>query len=354
MSAQEGCLQASPPASDGPAEEELLAHELEVLRAVAGVTSVLTYERQRREPLNKTMLKVRIEGRKNPLQVHCSEKVPNLLVAARLMIEKVGDVLGSDAVAEGRRLRAAEAAAGFGEEPVQPAAAQTDIFQKMMCVRQLEKELAAAEACAREADSQLRASLLVVAAEEKAARLAQGRVLQAQAAADALKEPLTKAVAAAATIREELAQMRSKRQRVARDELPSVDEPAQPEEVRDNTGDTEESSLHYGMYKEYSLQTFRALEAKQMHKRSILPECGVQARPLRSGEEGAMHHWRHGLVGAVQSWADGSLDHVVTLILKLVDHFQIADQISQKLKGVCTRLKQHAAVPYRDCCPGRC
>ena len=92
MSAQEGCLQASPPASDGPAEAELLAHELEVLRAVAGVTSVLTYERQRREPLNKTMLKVRIEGRKNPLQVHCSERVPNLLVTARQMIEKVGAV----------------------------------------------------------------------------------------------------------------------------------------------------------------------------------------------------------------------------------------------------------------------
>ena len=101
MSAQEGCLQASPPASDGPTQEELLANELEVLRAVPGVTSVLTYERQRREPLNKTMLKVRVEGRKNPLQVHCSERVPNLLVAARQMIEKVGDVLGGDAVAAG-------------------------------------------------------------------------------------------------------------------------------------------------------------------------------------------------------------------------------------------------------------
>ena len=352
MSAQEGCLEASPPASDGPAEAELLAHELEVLRAVAGVTSVLTYERQRREPLNKTMLKVRIEGRKNPLQVHCSEKVPNLLVAARLMIEKVGDVLGSDAVAEGRRLRAAEAAAGFGEEPVQPAAAQTDIFQKMMRVRQLEKELAAAEACAREADSQLRASLLAVAAEEKAARLAQGRVLQAQAAADALKEPLTKAVAAAATIREELAQMRSKRQRVARDELPSVDEPAQPEDVRDTTGDAE-SSPYFGMYKDYTLQTFRALEAKQMRRREILPMCGVESRPLRSGEAGALHHWRHGLVGAVQAWADGSLDHVASLIMKLVEHFNIADQVGEKLKGVCTRKQQHAALPDRDCCPDR-
>ena len=46
MSAQEGALQAPPPASDGPTQEELLANELGVLRAVAGVTSVLTYERQ--------------------------------------------------------------------------------------------------------------------------------------------------------------------------------------------------------------------------------------------------------------------------------------------------------------------
>ena len=96
---------------DGPTLQELVARECAVLEAIAGVTSVKSYERQRREPLNKSMLKVRLRGRKDPLSVHCKLGVPNLLAAARLMMEKVADVLGEEAVAEGRRCADAARAA---------------------------------------------------------------------------------------------------------------------------------------------------------------------------------------------------------------------------------------------------
>ena len=61
------------------------------------------YERQRRQPLNKSMLKVRVQGRKDPITVHCKVDVPNLLTAAQLMAQKLEEHLGAEAVLEGRR-----------------------------------------------------------------------------------------------------------------------------------------------------------------------------------------------------------------------------------------------------------
>ena len=53
-----------------------------------------------------------------------------------------------------------------------------------------------------------------------------------------------------------------------------------------------------------------------------------ELRPvLRGGKLGALEHWRHGLIGAVQSWADGSRENAAKLIGDLVKHFEVQDQI---------------------------
>ena len=52
--------------ADGLTHRELVERELEVLRKTDGVTSVKKYERQQRQPLNKSMINVRIAGRKQP------------------------------------------------------------------------------------------------------------------------------------------------------------------------------------------------------------------------------------------------------------------------------------------------
>ena len=105
-------------ADGGLSPAELVERELEALRAVAGVVSASAQERQRRQPLNTSMVKVRLEGVRNVLTVHCSASVPNLLVAAQRVAAKVAAALGSDAVAEGRRrvesAREEEAAAAGG------------------------------------------------------------------------------------------------------------------------------------------------------------------------------------------------------------------------------------------------
>ena len=114
----EGGEPAGLAADGGLSPAELVERELEALRAVAGVVSASAQERQRRQPLNTSMVKVRLEGVRNVITVHCSASVPNLLVAAQRVAAKVAAALGSDAVAEGRRrvesAREEEAAAAGG------------------------------------------------------------------------------------------------------------------------------------------------------------------------------------------------------------------------------------------------
>ena len=127
-------------AAAGPSMPELVERELEALRAVDGVTSATAYERQLRQPLNKSMVKVRLQGRKAPIAVHCSGSLPNLLRAALALAEKVAAILGGDAGAEGRRRAeiAAEAQPAAAEEP------SANVFEHMQRVHRLEAELARA------------------------------------------------------------------------------------------------------------------------------------------------------------------------------------------------------------------
>ena len=79
----------------------------------------------------------------------------------------------------------------------------------------------------------------------------------------------------------------------------------------------------------------------------MAPQCGPQApwfrcrvsastaRP-RTGVNGTLFHWRR-----IQSWALGAPDHVVLLIMKLDDHFEILD--------IYELLKSKAGVSRKPC-----
>ena len=324
---------------DGPTLQELVARECAVLEAIAGVTSVKSYERQRREPLNKSMLKVRLRGRKDPLSVHCKLGVPNLLAAARLMMEKLADLLGEEAVAEGRRradaARAAAAApdAARASEETQPAGAGASLnfFEHSKLIRQLEAQMAAAQERARAADADLRSALLLVAAEQKAVTRAEerlsSRLSKAQAGANAAAEPLLKAKADVAEICASLAELRAKRQRLG--EQPSAD--AAAEEAAET--EAAASDAPPPPYLEYDLETFRRHETDEQRRRSMKPQRGVHSSAPRMGKIGALEHWRRGLIGAVQSWAHGSIDNVILLIMHLINYFDVSVEIFGKLES---------------------
>ena len=302
----------------GPSMPELVERELEALRAVDGVTSATAYERQQRQPLNKSMVKVRLQGRKDPLTVHCSGSLPNLLRAALAVAEKVAAILGSDAVAEGR-LRAEIAA------HAQPAAAEepsANVFEHMQRVRRLEAELARAEASVRAADGEVRAALLRVEAEQRAVALAQEGLAAARAAAEPANEALLVAQAAAQSIRASIDLLRSKRQRVAGPETSAGDAPAGPERPP--------QAPHFEKFKDYSHVTFVREEVKEMWQRSKVPqqlEPDEEPGKPRMGAVGALEHWRRGLIGAVQSWAAGSLSNVIFLVMKIIDYFKVWEDV---------------------------
>eukprot|EP00966_Prymnesium_polylepis_P028920 670716-Prymnesium_polylepis.1 len=52
---------------------------------------------------------------------------------------------------------------------------------------------------------------------------------------------------------------------------------------------------------------------------------------MTDGPGGWRHHWRHGMVGAVQYWAGGSRPNVVKMLVGLADYFGVKDEVGQQL-----------------------
>jgi len=52
---------------------------------------------------------------------------------------------------------------------------------------------------------------------------------------------------------------------------------------------------------------------------------------MTDGAFGWRHHWRHGMVGAVQYWAAGSKANVVLMLVGLADYFGVKDDVGQQL-----------------------
>ena len=273
--------------------------------------------------------------------------------------------MGSDAVAEGR-LRAdaqRESAAATASAHTRPSSDQAQpgqpvsFFEKSKQIQQLEAEKKRAEARVREADGHLRSARLLVSAEQKAVVQAEEQLSTVQAAADAASGTLLKAKADTAEIRAELEKLRAKRQRLDGEAAASTD--AEPPDGRAQAQAADgEAPLDFESYLDYSLETFKRLEADEMRRRGIVPKRGNPKKKPRMGKVGALKHWRRGLIGAVQSWANGSMENVIMLIMHLIEHFNISAEIYQQLEkssGVRRPCSQDPCLPAPqpppdDCC----
>ena len=158
-------------------------------------------------------------------------------------------------------------------------------------------------------------------------RVAEARLDGAREKALEAQQLLQEAKAATAEISALLAELRAKRQRVG--EAPA----AVPEDVPL----PQEEQLHVDEHWElYSLNTWRKLETEVQQRRLLQPRRGVEMPPRRRGARGPLEHWRRGLVGCLQDWAEGSLEMVIFLITRLIEHFGIVDDIYKVLKTRAT------------------
>ena len=248
-------------------------------------------------------------------------------------------IVGEEAVAEGRRrAEAAEAPVASPASSAQGRSAEPlSFFEHSRQAQRLEAEQIRAQERVRDADSQVKAARLQVAAEERAVMLADAQLSRAQEVADAAAEPLLKAQADAAAIREKLEQLRAKRQRTGEEPSAAADAAAGGAAQTEAAASTSPPP-HSETYNRYTLEAWRRLEAEEDNRRSVIPERGVQRKPPRKGKDGALTgltHQRRGLVGAVQSWADGSMENVVLLLRKLIDHFNIYCEGDEGAAQVC-------------------
>eukprot|EP00966_Prymnesium_polylepis_P270578 6250855-Prymnesium_polylepis.1 len=52
---------------------------------------------------------------------------------------------------------------------------------------------------------------------------------------------------------------------------------------------------------------------------------------MSDGADGWRHHWRHGMIGGVQYWADGSRANAIKMLVGLADEFGVKDEVGQQL-----------------------
>lgn len=60
-----------------------------------------------------------------------------------------------------------------------------------------------------------------------------------------------------------------------------------------------------------------------MNRRAVEPRQDISKPAPPDGEDGALRHWRRGLAGCICDWAAGSLDNVVKLIVRVINHFKV-------------------------------
>ena len=104
---------------------------------------------------------------------------------------------------------------------------------------------------------------------------------------------------------------------------------------------------HFEKYSQYTPSQWLSTTGEIMGARAKVPKADVTKPLPRTGENGALQHWRRGLVGCVQDWAGGSLDNVVQLLMRLIAHFGVEDKISSELVGVCDLLPSLACGRMR-------
>ena len=71
---------------------------------------------------------------------------------------------------------------------------------------------------------------------------------------------------------------------------------------------------------------------QKRRSRRIDPDSTDTSLPPRGGEErGWRNHWRRGLIGTVQDWADGSKFRAAYMIAELAKHFDVVDAVAEHL-----------------------
>ena len=90
--------------------------------------------------------------------------------------------------------------------------------------------------------------------------------------------------------------------------------------------------------RDWNLKKFQDVEQSTQEKRkqrisaeAASASAASAAPKLRKGRHGWRHNSRQGLVGAVQYWAAGSRRNVISMLLGLINHFGVTDEIRQAL-----------------------
>ena len=91
---------------------------------------------------------------------------------------------------------------------------------------------------------------------------------------------------------------------------------------------------HHEKYQGYTISTWLTEEGAAMNRRAKeviddVPSEGVGG--MSDGAVGWRYHWRHGMVGSVQYWADGQCENVTKMLVGLAKEFRVTDQVAKQL-----------------------
>lgn len=85
---------------------------------------------------------------------------------------------------------------------------------------------------------------------------------------------------------------------------------------------------NYEKYAGLSISSWLTNEGSAMRRRAVLIEEGKEA-VMRDGHDGWRHHWRHGMIGAVQYWAAGCRANVVAMLVGLASVFGVGSDVAK-------------------------
>lgn len=92
----------------------------------------------------------------------------------------------------------------------------------------------------------------------------------------------------------------------------------------------EEATEEEPTWKTWSLARWRKHEAEIQARRSVLIDINntdTSLPPRGNEERGWRKHWRRGLVGSLQDWAEGSTFRVAFMLAEMARHFEVQQQV---------------------------
>lgn len=278
------------------AEQKLLEERLQALRSTTDVDGVGAYPATHYNMTswnpNRVLCRVKLaDGKYKPLLVVCSAKLQLKSEAALELIRQVEKTLKITIDAQGPPVNGSQSESGSSSSTGAPPSA----FEYLALVQQAKKAAARAEK-------------------------AEAAALEAEAKADAeraraLAQPMEACVLAYAEVERVKAlldayQQAPKRQR--------VEGAAQQQEV-ELPKEPPYRSRPYGQWG--TVRVWLSYEGEIWNRRRVPLSDGKPARQpeqMPRGENGPLDHWRRGLVGALQDWAEGSKADAAKLVISLI------------------------------------